>query len=955
MGGMPVETNDPEICLDTRLARLSRACRIDRQTFNNPTIQGSVMNTQRTAVAVAAFSVVCLLASGVAASSPPTYAQTYYFKNFDSLGDNGERAGVELDNQAFPNSVVQPAQLQSAASAFAALIPLGFGEGGSWHALGPTIGTVPGPVTFTGAPGTTSGRITSLVISPGCHASACTILAGAAGGGVWKTVNGLSSAPQWRSVSAGLPTNSIGSLLIDPTDSTGSTVYVGTGEPNGSGDSEAGLGLYKSTDAGEHWSLVPGSLAAAHDRGIGAIAVDPRDPRHIWIGTTIARHGLAAVSGGRYTPPNAPQIGLYESIDGGQTFLLAFSVVSDTVNPATATGSDFFRGGVGKISTYRLGEEDGAFTQIYFSVFDYGVYRSTRNHLFEQVFASAGGGAVAASSTSRTDFALARREDGLRIYVGDVGFANADFYRTDNANVPATALVTGGTNGGWTKLSNSTKGTPGFSSYNFCQGQCWYDIFVASPAGKPNTVWLGGSMQYGELFGPSNGRAVVRSVNAGVSFTDMTADTQTPVPNGMHPDQHAIAFVPGAPDIAVIGSDGGVVRTSGAFADASAGCASRGLSGANLADCQAWLSVIPTTITSLNPGLADLQFQGVAVNAQNPRNDVIGGTQDNGTWAYDGTTGNWFESIGGDGGPPAISAVTGFRMHSYTGVAIDVNFVGNQTFGWEWVGDPLNNSGEAAGFYSPLVSDPTVGGSWFAGMQHVWRTPDNGGDPAYLQTHCNEYFGDFAVTCGDWAPLGGPAGSNTAGDLVGTAYGVDKFGSYVVAIARGATAAAPLWIGTRRGRLFVSANPNASDPASVAFRRIDTAAQPQRFISGIAIDPRNPLRAFVSFVGYDAYTPATPGHVFQVVYDPKSGTAQWTDLSAGLGDQPITGIAYDGENHHLYAATDFGVLVRSEGSWRQAASGLPLVSVYQLVLDQGSHLLYAATHGRGVYRLEASD
>ena len=35
------------------------------------------------------------------------------------------------------------------------------------------------------------------------------------------------------------------------------TLYAGTGEPNSSGDSEAGLGIYKSTDNGSSWSLSP--------------------------------------------------------------------------------------------------------------------------------------------------------------------------------------------------------------------------------------------------------------------------------------------------------------------------------------------------------------------------------------------------------------------------------------------------------------------------------------------------------------------------------------------------------------------------------------------------------------------------------------------------------------------------------------------------------------------------
>ena len=164
-----------------------------------------------------------------------------------------------------------------------------------------------------------------------------------------------------------------------------------------------------------------------------------------------------------------------------------------------------------------------------------------------------------------------------------------------------------------------------------------------------------------------------------------------------------------------------------------------------------------------------------------------------------------------------------------------------------------------------------------------------------------------------------------------------------------------LWVATRRGRLFVSSNAQAANPAKVKFNRIDTAAQPERFISGIAVDSANPLHAFVSFSGYNAYTPTTPGHVFEVYYNPQNGTAQWHNLSAGLGDQPITGIAYDGDTQRLYVATDFGVLVRDNGTWLNLADGLPPTAVYQLVLDQGTHLLYAASHGRGAYRIDTSN
>lgn len=198
--------------------------------------------------------------------------------------------------------------------------------------------------------------------------------------------------------------------------------------------------------------------------------------------------------------------------------------------------------------------------QIYFSMFDYGLFRSN-NGSFEQVFASAGGGDIANSASSRTQFALAPMGNKLRIYVTDSGSAAADFYRVDNANVPASTLTDGVHNPGWLKLSSPTPGTPSFASYNFCTGQCWYDMWVASPPGHPDTVWIGGSFQYGEVVppNPSNGRAVQRSTDAGVDFTDMTGDAQSPA-EGMHPDQHAVAFASGNPDIAFLGSDGGLVR-----------------------------------------------------------------------------------------------------------------------------------------------------------------------------------------------------------------------------------------------------------------------------------------------------------------------------------------------------------------------------------------------------------
>jgi hypothetical protein len=230
----------------------------------------------------------------------------------------------------------------------------------------------------------------------------------------------------------------------------------------------------------------------------------------------------------------------------------------------------------------------------------------------------------------------------------------------------------------------------------------------------------------------------------------------------------------------------------------------------------------------------------------------------------------------------------------------------------------------------------------------VWRTVDDGGPQPYLDQHCNEQTGDFQSPCGDWQPLGSPTAT-----LTGSTYGTDKAGSYVVAITRAPQDSSTLWAATRPGRLFISTN--AAAPASaVTFTRIDTSAQPGRFISDIAVDPKNPYHAFVSYSGYNAYTPKTPGHVFDVTYDPTSGKATWKDISYDLGDAPITGIAYDDHTGNLYTSNDFGVteLQANATTWAPAAPGLPMVAVYSLNISSSGRVLYAATHGRGAWKLD---
>jgi hypothetical protein len=897
---------------------------------------------------------------------------------------------------AFPHATVAVAQQQGALAAMRRHDDDNDDDGGSgprWEEVGPfTLDVATEATQNAGLPTEWSGRLTAMAVDPRCGRDDddddCRLYIGAAGGGVWRTNHALSRNPRWKPLDRGLPTTSIGALLIDPHDRSGRTIYVGTGEPSGSGDSEAGLGLYKSTDRGEHWRLVPGSFAAAKDRGIGEVVIDPRDRRHIWMGTTIARHGLSGVSGGRFTPPGAPTIGLYESTDAGETFHLRFNLPQDPVNPDSPTGADFYKGGVTDI------EYDPADpTTFYFTMFDYGVFRASGNGATIQNIYS-GDGPDPLGFGIRYELAAAKLGNGkTRLYVYD-GLnevdANNDLKAEDGSRVLRTDDARAATPV-FQNLTSTVDGTPGYSSLSICGGQCSYDMPIVVSPKNPDVVAIGGNTRYGELppYGGadrSNGRNIVLSRNAGVHFTDLSGEAKDPF-EANHPDVQTLAFHPANPNILFIGSDGGVVRTSGRYVDDSSDCnePDRNLSGVDLVDCRLWLSHIPTDLITMNDGLRTLQFQDLTPNPNNPLRDVIGGTQDNGSMGFTGT-GTWLNFVSGDGGQAGIDAANGdIRYHTYQTQAGDVNFRHNDPQWWSWIFDPILFSPESSAFYAPFTADPVVSKTAFSGSESVWRTQNAGGEKDFLENHCSPLGGPRSDRfntgadsgCGDFIKLG-PGSTISLGVNTPADKGGGPGATYVVAIERARTNTGTLWVGTRRGRIWVSKNADFSNPATlisepgccgdafgrnerqaeVGLTRIDTPAQPRRFPSGISIDPRDPTgnTAYISFSGYEAYSPGQPGHVFKVVFNPTTGSATWTDLSYDLGDLPITDVELDAPTGDLYASFDWGVLRLPNGgtNWVEGPPGLPKVATYELSqanLGGGRRVIYAATHGRGGFRL----
>ncbi|MGE5691697.1 MAG: WD40/YVTN/BNR-like repeat-containing protein [Pseudomonadota bacterium] len=843
--------------------------------------------------------------------------------------------------RAYPADGITFEQTQRAAADAAKVRARGSSLTSKWDAVGPVTLDVDRLGTQTYQRGTQwSGRTTAMAIDPKCKPQECTLYVGAAGGGLWRSKNALAPTPAWKFVGDGIPSTAVGSITVDPTDATGKTVYVGTGEGNNSGDSAAGVGVYRTTDDGAHWTLLAGSFAPAANHAVTGIAIDPANPRHLLIGTAGGTRG-AASNGGAATRGAPANRGIWESTDGGATF-------TKSLAPAAANGTT-------TVNELKWDPRGG--TTVYAAVAGVGLLRST------QAGASGSWERIFAGTRGRYTFSPTPLPNGkTRIYLADAngGGQSSQAYRLDDASAPAASL-TASDNAAWARLSSPVDGTPGYASWGYCDGQCTYDMFIASPPDRPDMVVLGGLMNYDELppyGGPgsdrSSGRAVLLSTDAGATWTDQTGDAQLPG-ESMHPDQHTIAFVAGNPDVMFVGSDGGVIRTSGTYSDISSQCADRGLSALFLADCQAWLKRVPTLLEPVNAGLATLQLQAIAVNPADPSGEALAGTQDNGSISFHGSP-TWTLGLTGDGADAGFDAVNPqIRFHTYYNGWMDVNFQGDDPETWVWVSDALLFNPDGVSFYPPTLADPVRGGTIFIGTRNVWRTQDSGGDRAFLEAHCNttNQFGTsdrlFTGDCGDFVRIGNGQA------LTGTAYGTTKAGGSVAALGR-ARDPDTLWAATSAGRLFVSRNANGA-AAGVTYTRIDTPAQPNRFVSSITVDPANPLRAIVTYSGYGSNTPATPGHVFEVVYDATAGTAAFTDLSADLGDTPVLDAVLDPVSGDVYASTDFGVsrLAAGSGTWTNAADGMPFVSVPGLTLSEGktngTRYVYAATHGRGAYRL----
>jgi hypothetical protein len=368
----------------------------------------------------------------------------------------------------------------------------------SWTPIGPA------PLAAGGSNGNVSGRITGIAAHP---TDPNTIYVAAAGGGVWKTINGGTS---WTPLTDAQATVSMGAIAIGTNNP--SMIYAGTGEANNSADSNSGRGILVSTDAGATWTLRtgPGGIFNTNRLTTSQIAVDPTD-------ANIAYAAMAdfGVNG------NGSGTGIFKTTDGGATWVnmtLANAPPLESTSPWSAVAVD----PNAPLTVYAA--VGNPFAGISVSNATNGVYKSTNGGTSWTLLT--GTGAPRGTTTGR--FAIA---------ISKVGTSTL-YVSVSDPNTFATLSVVSSTNGG----TSFTTVTPA----NFMGGQGWYDTTIAVDPANSAIVYVAGA---------SGTSSMLRSPDAGVTWADISTGSTGTSP---HVDHHGAAF--DANGKFLDGDDGGIYR-----------------------------------------------------------------------------------------------------------------------------------------------------------------------------------------------------------------------------------------------------------------------------------------------------------------------------------------------------------------------------------------------------------
>lgn len=420
------------------------------------------------------------------------------------------------------------------------------------------------------------------------------------------------------------------------------------------------------------------------------------------------------------------------------------------------------------------------------------------------------------------------------------------------------------TNGGdsWTEITipkYSNQGTCEESSDDFSRGQAWYDLILAVNPSDENEVIVGGIDLH-------------KSSDGGSTWNLISYWTGSCAPY-VHADQHAILFRPGSSSEAIFGHDGGVSYSS------------------NIDEA------IPT-FESRNKNYNVTQFYAVAINNTSNSNEMLAGSQDNGTQKFSGFGVNATEeATGGDGAYCFIDQDDpSIQITSY----VYNNYYLSRDGGSSFLPFGLGDEG---GFINQ--SDY-----------------DNDANILYARAKGSNMMNRYTI-----------GATSISTDEVSL-----SIGGVVSHIFASPYEEHVLYIGTSSGTVSKVDNANTSAPKSTQLLSL------QGTITSIDV-ANNGSTMLVTVGNYGAQS---------VWYSDDAGT-YWQDIEGNLPDMPVWWGMFNPDNpKQALLATEVGVwssddLTATNISWDPTNEGLANVSSRMLQYRAEDGLFAVATHGRGVF------
>lgn len=720
-----------------------------------------------------------------------------------------------------------------------------------------------------------------------------------------------SLAWQWRG-----PTNIGGrtrAVALDVTDPSANTMLAG------------GIsgGMWRTIDGGNTWELTTGSTQL---HSVSTVAQDTRAGHtDTWYyGTGELRGNSAAASGAAYRGD-----GIFKSTDGGLTWSPLPSTSTQTpqsfdqdfdyvwrivVDPTNATEDEVYAATYGGIYRSLDGGTSWSFvlgspsvradytdliitsTGVLYATLSSdggqkGVFRSPDGVNWTDITPpgiSTFGRIVVAAAPSNEDivYALVADQDESVNGTDYHGFHRYTYLSGDGS----------GAGGTWVDRSANIQGLPdqnGPGNWDF-QGYGGYCQMIGIKPDDPDVVFVGGV----HLVRSTDGFATGSNTDwvGGWTYTNH------------HADLHWMFFHPTDPNVAFTGSDGGVHRTSDA-----------------MASTVSW--------DSWNNGYRTSQFYTVAIDENDPGNDiVIGGMQDNGTWWTNTTSGSvdWIEQLGGDGSFCVVADASGLTGTYYFSVqnGIIYRFTVSSLGGWQtWTRVDPATAGNYL-FINPFVADPADTRILYVATSNgVWRNDDATVIPLWQDT----------ATSINWVHVTSQPASTTIGALE---------------VARDGSRS--LFFGTRTGQVYELPSAHTASAGSSPVLLNGGSAMPSGYVSSIATDPSDSDRMLVGISSYN---------VVNLWYTDDRG-ATWTAVEGNLGGtnspsvRDVAMIQAPGAAELFLAATSTGLystfhLDGADTIWRRESDDLVgTVVVDMLKVRPSDSLVVVGTHGKGVYSLE---